>query len=171
MKTMLAYVFVLLALAVTARAEDTYPGDTEFIKRAAMGGMFEMKAGKLAVEKAASQDVKVFGALMIADHAKVNDSLQLIAKNKGWTLPERLGTTQQAKLDQFAELKPADFDREYSAEMAQAHKMNKESFKNAAKFAADQDLKAWAAGVENVIDQHLKVMPTLTDTTTVIIVK
>jgi putative membrane protein len=170
MKTkILAPILAILAVVSTIQAEDAYPGDATFVKLAATSGVFEIKAGKLALQNAASPDVKIFGALMLADHAKFNDQLQLLAKNKGWILPETLGTAQQSIVDNFAELKLNDFDREYAAEMAKAHRLDKDQFRNAAKFAADADLRAWAAAVEPVIDQHLEHVPQLANTTVIIV--
>ncbi len=152
---------VLTMVTLALRSEDAYPGDQPFIKQAAIHGMFEVKAGKLAFENAFSPDVRAFGLLMLNDHKKLNEQLELIAKNKRWNLPVNLDEIHQAKLDQFTELKPADLDREYSAEMAKEHKLEKEHFKNAAKYAADPDLRTWAEAVEKVIDDHLANVPIL----------
>lgn len=163
---------LLLAGAGALRAEDAYPGDQVFIKQAAIHDMFEVKAGKVAMENASSPDVRLFGASMMKDHSKLHEQLQLIAKNKGWTLPINLDEARQAKLDQFKELSPRDLDREYSAQVAAEHKVERERFKNAAKYAADLDLRAWAADVERVIKEHNDhvpepALPTTTTTTTV----
>lgn len=156
----------MITSASMAFAEDSYPGDAVFIRQAAVHSMFEVKAGKLALKNAASDDVRTFGGLMLLDNDKIKDQLQMMAKLKEWTLPTTLDTRHQSLVDQFEELKQKDFDREYSAEMDRIHKIDKESFKNAAKFAADPDLRKWAGQVETIIDQHLEQVPVLTRTTT-----
>jgi anti-sigma28 factor (negative regulator of flagellin synthesis) len=51
--------------------------DKKFIKEAAHGGMMEVDLGKLAAQKAMSDEVKQFGQRMADDHSKANDELML----------------------------------------------------------------------------------------------
>ena len=44
--------------------------------------MAEVELGKLATQKASSEDVKKFGQRMVDDHTKANDQLKQIAGNK-----------------------------------------------------------------------------------------
>jgi putative membrane protein len=60
---------------------------TEFIKKAAAGGMAEVQLGNLAQERASSDDVKSFAKRMVDDHTKANDDLKQVAQKKGVTLP------------------------------------------------------------------------------------
>ncbi|HLX62220.1 MAG TPA: DUF4142 domain-containing protein [Planctomycetota bacterium] len=162
---------VVCCVVSSAFAADFYPGDDAFINEAALHGKFEFKAGVLAVKQARSDDVRIFGAQEIVDHTKLNDQLNLLARNKGWTLPSRLDTTHMAMLDQFSESNPEDFDREYSAEMARIYAHDYELFANAAKFAADSDLRAWAAQVQPVIEHHLTSVPELSEFKTAIVIE
>jgi putative membrane protein len=155
----------LFSIVSSLHAEDAYPGDSVFIKQAAMHGMFDVKAGKLALRNAGSEDVKVYGGVMVVSHSKLNDQLKMMAKLKGWTLPETLDTTYQALVDEFEDLNRTDFDREYSMEMSKIHSQDKESFHNATKYASDPDLKAWAAQVEPLIKEHIELEPHLVQTT------
>src|SRR4029453_4222157 len=61
--------------------------DSAFLADAARGGMKEVELGQLAVEPAASPDVKKFGQRMIDDHSKVNTELKQLAASKNVTLP------------------------------------------------------------------------------------
>ena len=51
--------------------------DETFVVKAARGGMAEVELGKLAVEKAASDEVKKFGQRMVDDHSKASDELKI----------------------------------------------------------------------------------------------
>jgi len=161
LKTTMIIAAMLCAACLSSRAEDAYSGDAAFVKETALRNLFEFKAGKLAVERASSDDVRVYGAQMLLDHNKAIEQLQMMAKNKHWNLPVTLDETHQAKLEQFGELTGKDFDREYSIEMTKEHKIAKERFQNAAKFAADADLRSWAGKMEPLIDEHLQHAPTL----------
>ncbi|MDQ3254563.1 MAG: DUF4142 domain-containing protein, partial [Acidobacteriota bacterium] len=50
-------------------------GDRKFMMDAAMGGMTEVEAGRLAVEKGSSDAVKSIGQKIVDDHTKANDEL------------------------------------------------------------------------------------------------
>ena len=63
--------------------------DNTFMKKAAKGGMMEVKMGKVAEQKAQSDDVKSFGKRMVTDHSKANDELKSIASKKGVQLPSK----------------------------------------------------------------------------------
>ena len=57
--------------------------DKAFVQKATMGGIAEVEMGKLAQQKAASDQVKQFGSRMVADHSKANDELRDLAAKKG----------------------------------------------------------------------------------------
>src|SRR5689334_3916943 len=63
--------------------------DREFIDEAAQGGLFEVRAGQLAQQKAQADDVKQFGKRMVDDHTAVNGRLQQLAQQKGLSLPQQ----------------------------------------------------------------------------------
>jgi putative membrane protein len=58
--------------------------DSDFLKKAAKGGMAEVELGKLALQKASSPDVKEFADLMIRDHTKANRELTALALQRDW---------------------------------------------------------------------------------------
>ena len=82
-----------------AQPEDRYDPDhsewkgrkltnAEFVHKAALCGMKEVRAAQLAAERATSSDVKAFAAKLVTDHQQANDRLSEIARRKGITLPE-----------------------------------------------------------------------------------
>src|SRR5258707_12297553 len=87
--------------------------DMNFIKEAGAGGLAEVELGKLAEQKAASFDVKQFGARMVRDHGKANEQLTEIATKKGIRLRKDLDPQQAQKRDQLGQLRGAEFDRAY----------------------------------------------------------
>ena len=69
--------------------------DKKFVLDAAKGGMAEVELGKLATEKAASDDVKKFGQRMVDDHTKANDQLKQVAQQEGIQLPTGLSSKER----------------------------------------------------------------------------
>ncbi|QMW05568.1 DUF4142 domain-containing protein [Spirosoma foliorum] len=129
------------------------PDDTnEFAVKAANGGMLEVELGRLAEEKAASKDVKDFGAMMVKDHSKANEELKTIAATQNITLPSTLGEDEQKHVNEMAKLSGADFDKKYVSMMVDDHKDDIEEFKKAA-----EDEKTNPA----VKDFATKTLPTL----------
>src|SRR6202035_3919073 len=91
--------------------------DRKFLIDAARGGMLEVQAGQLAVERAASPDVKAFGQRMVDDHGKANERLKQVATQYGVALPSDLTKSQKATLDRLSKLSGPEFDKAYIQDM------------------------------------------------------
>src|SRR5256886_11471135 len=78
--------------------------DEEFAKKAAQGGMAEVKLGQLAKEKASNETVKNFAQLMVEDHTKANDNLKEVASKENITLPNDLDPKDQATYESLSKL-------------------------------------------------------------------
>src|SRR5664279_3837650 len=71
----------------------------DFATDAATGGMMEVELGKLAEQKAASQQVKDFGKMMVDDHTKINDDLKTMASKKNIDLPASVTDDHKKDID------------------------------------------------------------------------
>jgi putative membrane protein len=138
-----------------ATAASISSGDRKFMEKAAQGGMSEVQLGKLAADKAASDDVKKFGQKMVDDHGKANDQLKQLATSKGVNLPTELDRSTQREMDKLQKLSGADFDREYMKHMVSDHKKDVSEFKSEANKAKDADLKQFASSTLPTLEQHL----------------
>src|ERR1700722_11878776 len=92
----------------TPSAQDSAPNsgdigqvmqDKMFLRKAAEGGIAEVKLGQLAVEKASSDDVKAFGQKMVEDHTKINSDIARVADSMGVMLPKTMSKDDQAEYD------------------------------------------------------------------------
>lgn len=131
--------------------------DQDFATKAAQGNMAEVNGGTMASTKGTSPDVKDFGNLMVNDHGKALDELRQLAQTKGITLPTDVNADQKAEADKLSKLSGKDFDKEYTDAMVKDHEEDVAEFDKASKNAQDPDLKAWAAKVLPVIQDHLKM--------------
>ncbi len=114
--------------------------DRDFVNEAAMGGLMEVRLGELAVQRAASDDVKKFGQRMIDDHTKLDQRFAQLATQRGFSVPDKLDAKSQAHLDELAKLSGARFDQEYMASMVADHEHDVAAFEKEAKEAKDPEL-------------------------------
>ncbi len=132
-------------------------GDTQFIMKAAQGGMAEVRFGELAKGNASSDAVKQFGQKMVDDHSKANDELKQIASNKGVTLPSDLDAKDKAEYDRLSKLKGAAFDRAYMQFMTRDHRHDVAEFRQEAEHGSDPDVKAFASKTLPTLEEHGKL--------------
>jgi putative membrane protein len=144
----------LLLIPITRASADVASSDKTFVTKASQGGMTEVEAGKLAQEKASSQDVKDFGAMMVKDHTQNDDDLMALAKTKGLTPSTDLDLMHKAMIDKLNMSSGADFDKAYIKNQVAGHKsmlklMQKEES------STDPDLKAFATKTADTVQMHL----------------
>jgi putative membrane protein len=130
--------------------------DRDFIDDAAKGGLYEVRAGQLAQQKAQADDVKQFGKRMVDDHTAINGRLQQLAQQKGLNLPQQLDRKHQDKIDNLSKKTGADFDKAYLDQMVDDHKKDVDDFDKAAKDAKDPDVKSFAASTLPMLREHLQ---------------
>ena len=137
--------------------------DRRFIETTARDSMAEVELGKLAAEKAASPEVKVFGQMMVTDHTKACDELKTLASKKGVTLPSDTDSKHDKRVSKLQALSGDEFDRAYMKEMVKDHKKTVSEFKKTAKSSKDDDLKQWAEQKIPTLEQHLQHAQTAAD--------
>jgi putative membrane protein len=131
-------------------------GDATFINEAAIGGQFEVEAGKIA-ERSANSQIKQFGARMVKDHSAVGAKLKTIAAAKGITVPQDLDSKHAQVRDHLGSLRGGEFDREYIREMVKDHDEDAQAFADATRTLKDPQLKRFAAETLPVIQAHDKM--------------
>jgi putative membrane protein len=159
-----------LALILTAPARAGEPpkeaggGDVKFVNMAARDGEAEVILGKLAADKASSEDVKKFGQQMVDDHTKANEELKSIAKSKNIDLEKAQanGTKKGERISQkLSKLEGAEFDKGYVGIMLKEHESAVKQFEGQSKDGQDEDLKAFAAKTLPTLQHHLEMVKEL----------
>ncbi|HYE54674.1 MAG TPA: DUF4142 domain-containing protein [Chitinophagaceae bacterium] len=128
--------------------------DSVFVMESASSGMMEVQLGNQAQQKAMSQRVKDFGAMMVRDHTKANEELKAIATAKNYRMPDSLMPKHRRHVDHLNGLTGEEFDREYIRMMVEAHKDDIDEFEDASKKAKDADVKAFAAKNLPILRMH-----------------
>ncbi len=133
------------------------PADSDFMTKAAQGGLAEVNMGNMAASKATNADVKAFGNRMVTDHSKANDELKQLAATKGVVLPGDVNDEQKKAMDSMSSKSGKDFDKAYIDDMVKDHETDVKEFENASKSAKDADLKAWATKTLPTLKEHLRL--------------
>ena len=131
--------------------------DTDFMQKAAMGGMAEVAAGKLAMDKASNADVKTFATHMVDDHSKANEELKQLASSKSVMLPPGPSEKQKSDAQAMEKMSGTAFDRKYMTMMVADHKSTVALFEKESKSGKDADAKAWATKTLPTLREHLKM--------------
>lgn len=135
--------------------------DSEFMAKAASGGMLEVELGKQVAARAVTPDAKEFAEMMVTDHTKANAELMALAARKNITLPTTLSDDHQKVLKDVMEEKGVKMDQEYMSEMLKDHQEDVTEFVDASIKASDPDIKAFAAKNVPVLKQHLGMVTTM----------
>jgi putative membrane protein len=130
--------------------------DKHFVRKAAEGGMAEVELGKLATQKASSDDVKKFGQRMVDDHTKANDQLKQLAQQKGIDLPTEPDSKDKATMKRLEKLSGEQFDKAYMSDMVKDHTKDVSEFQKASNAAKDPDVKNFASQTLPTLQDHLK---------------
>jgi len=129
--------------------------DKMFLRESAEGGIAEVQFGQLAVQKAASEDVKTFGQKMIDDHTQLNKDMEPIADAMGVKLPTHMNKEDKAEYEKLNSLSGDDFDTEYLTLMVKDHHKDLRAFRLEAANTQDEDLRKAVTKGQRVIHNHL----------------
>ncbi len=134
-----------------------------FLRKAAVGGIMEVEAAKIAQKSASSQQVKDFAAKMLEDHTRANNELKAFSVKKKVITPDALPAEDQIHLDEMKKLKGAEFDKHYMEMMVTDHEKTVALFKEG---VANKDLglKEWATKTLAVIEKHDEMAKTINST-------
>jgi putative membrane protein len=138
--------------ALAADAERTPPAASVFVNKAALDGMTEVEAAKIALAKSQDPAIRSFAERMVKDHGKAGAELETIAKAKGLNAPKKLDTEHQAMLDSLKAKSGQEFDHAYAEHMNMDHSKAIALFESATK-SSDAELAGFAE----------KTLPTLRD--------
>jgi putative membrane protein len=128
--------------------------DKMFLRKAAEGGIAEVKLGQLAAQKGSSEDVKTFGQKMVDDHTKLNNEMAQVADSIGVMLPKSMNKEDQAEYDKLNALSGNDFDVEYLSFMVKDHHKDLHEFRLEAASHADPTLHDEVVKAQGIIHEH-----------------
>jgi putative membrane protein len=130
-------------------------GDMMFLTKAAQGGMVETELGTRAAELGSSDEVKMFGQRMQADHGRASAELKDVARRKGVVLPTQLDSDEAQQIDDLTMRRGTDFDQHFAKTMVDDHEETVSAFEKASRDLKDPELRAWAASKLPTLRMHL----------------
>lgn len=132
--------------------------DIRFMNEAAMGGMLEVELGRVAMQNAASDQVKQFGQKMVDDHSKANEQLKSVASTQKIDIPTSLDSKHQATIDRLSKLSGDAFDKAYVKEMVKDHNEDVKEFQKEAQNGQDSAVRDFAAKTLPTLQEHQKMI-------------
>ena len=118
---MLTAGFTLASVVLCDAKQETSPSPQSFLMKAAQGQQAEIMLGQLAVQRAASDQVKQFGAQMIEEHKQAGLEVQQLSAKEGLQISTKPSDKHQEATTRFSQLAGKDFDRAYIACMVRDH--------------------------------------------------
>jgi putative membrane protein len=95
--------------------------DGEFVHDVAIMNMTEIELSRLAVDKASSADIKLFGQQMIDDHDAAGNVLKTGVSGYSIEWPAQLDEKHRETVDDLTKKQGPDFDRDYMKAMVDGH--------------------------------------------------
>jgi putative membrane protein len=142
--------------ALSADAEHAAPDIRTFVEKAAVSGLTEVEAARIALSKSQDPSVRSFAERMVQDHTMANTELKGIAASKGIEVPSEPDAEHQARLDKLASKSGPEFDLEYSRHMNMDHSKAVALFESASK-SPDVAVAGFAKKTLPKLKEHKKL--------------
>jgi len=128
-----------------------------FATAAAVSDMYEVEAGRIAADRARSDEVKAFARMMVDAHTKTTAGLKsaISAGKADVTLPTAVDNRRQGMLDNLRGADAGDFDYRYMTQQVAAHREAERLFDGYSKDGDNQAVKDFAAKTVGDIRSHL----------------
>jgi len=143
-----------LVFSVTAKGKGLSAQEQQFVKKAAAGGLAEVKLSELANDRASNPKVKDFAKQMVTDHTQANNELKPIAESNKVPVPTKLQGESEAAYKRLEKLSGARFDSAYVKVMVSDHDKTVAAFEDASSKVKDPSLKGFVDKTLPVLRQH-----------------
>jgi putative membrane protein len=131
--------------------------DEQWLQSAIEGDLFEIQGGKVAQQQAASQQVKDYGARLVADHTKSLQDATALAKRLGIEVPTAPTPEQQVILQMTAKLQGDAFDAAYVDAEAKDHQQDISEATDEAQDGFNRAVRKDAAQEIPTLKEHLAI--------------
>jgi putative membrane protein len=131
--------------------------DAKAIRDLAEANMAEVESGKVAAQKAQSEDVKKFAQHMVDEHGKMLQEVQQLAQSKSVDLPKAPNAKHQAAMKKLESASGEQFDKAYMSAMVKDHQETAKNVEKIASSSKDPEVKQAAQKALPDIKEHLQM--------------
>jgi putative membrane protein len=128
---------------------------SDFLVKAADGGLAEVEAGRVGESKASNARVKSFAAMMVQDHTGANAQVKSLAAARRVTLPDQPSEEHKKDLADTNEKTGADFDKAYMKMMVDDHEETIRLFEKTLNDTKDEEVKTFINNTLPKLRAHL----------------
>lgn len=128
--------------------------DKQFLQSIHQVNLSEIAVGKLAQQKAVSQQVQDLGARFVADHTKLDETVQQTASKLKVNLPDTPTSEQQAMISQLQKATDSDFDTLFISSQMEAHMQAMRLIETELAQGSDSQVKQVAKSAASIIKAH-----------------
>ena len=137
--------------AISAEMTRTTKG---FATAAAISDMYEVTAGRIAMQRSSEADIKEFAQKMVDAHTSTTEKLKSLLPS-GITPPAHVDSRRQGMLDNLRGASGADFDHRYAVQQVAAHKEADILMRGYAKDGDNAGIKIFARDTDKDVKMHL----------------
>lgn len=129
--------------------------DQQFAQKAAADNEAELKFATLGEQKAASEEVAEYAAMLVEDHTQAGDELEQTAQEVGLTLDPRIPQDALDAHEQMGTLPGSEFDRAFIEKMVADHEKAVQLYEDQAANGQNESLKQFASSKVDTLRMHL----------------
>jgi len=139
--------------AISAEMTRTTRG---FATAAAISDMYEVTAGKIALQRSNRADIKEFAQKMVDAHTATTEKLKGLLPS-GIIPPAHVDSRRQGMLDNLRGASGADFDHRYVVQQVAAHKEADILMRGYARDGDNAGIKGFARDTDKDVKMHLSM--------------
>jgi putative membrane protein len=130
--------------------------DRDFLIKATHGGLYEIEASKLAIEKSRNAEVKRYAEMLVRHHTSASEELKAMGIAKPLRLPLNMSDGQKTQFNALKKLDGAEFDTDYIQKVGvEGHRIDIELFEKEIEEGRDPQVKAFASKMLPTLKSHL----------------
>jgi predicted outer membrane protein len=134
--------------------------DKVFLDKVKQAGLWEIPSGDWAEQKGLSEQTRIVGKLIAADHRVLDDDVKRVAARFGYTLPTKPTADQQYWLDELKAAKGKEFDRLFAMRLHFAHGLVYQAIADVRAHSRNPLMRAFAKQCEIFVHRHMALLET-----------
>lgn len=128
--------------------------DKNFLKNVAHGNSFEVRSGKLALQKSQDEKVRMIATMLVKEHGQAQADLMKVGMAHDMKLPSAPNPVQKALIRRMSRLNGDAFNRAFMKAQVDSHYATIATFKKELTNGTDSHVRDFAAKYQPGIENH-----------------